>query len=177
MNSIHTSSKHYHRLVCISNLHLLTVWEMIGLNNRALSARNILSLNKRHLPVVDTSVLDLLKADSRNKALGLPCLANLGVQLIDLFERKTLGFVDHSPDEEDTDEAASAPDEEDLGSDVGVARSGTDEVGSRVCDSPVKKPVGGGGHGQGLCANLQWEDFSSDNPCAGSKQDISTYIK
>lgn len=54
---------------------------------------------------------------------GLPVLAvlgacharHLGVQLVDLLQRQTLGLVDEEVDEGDAEEAAGEPDEEDLG--------------------------------------------------------------
>lgn len=57
-------------------------------------------------------------------------MRNLGVELIDLLERKTLGLVDHAPDEEDAHEAETAPDEEHLRTKIGIAWTGIDHVGS-----------------------------------------------
>jgi hypothetical protein len=86
-------------------------------------------------------ILNVLERDGRDEARGLPRLADLAVELVDLLQRQTLGLVDHSPDEEDADEAASAPDEEDLGTEVGVSRAVVDHVGGGVSDGKVKEPV------------------------------------
>ena len=110
-------------------------------------------------------VLDILEGDGRNEARRLPGLGALAVKLVDLLEGKTLGLVDHGPDEEDADEAASAPDEEDLGTHVGVTGTVVDHVGGGVSDSKVQKPVRCGRHRKGLGADLEREDLTSHNPC------------
>ena len=138
-----------------------------------------LSISQARTAVVNGSILDILEGDRGNEARRLPRLGNLAVKLIDLLERKTLSLVDHSPDEEDADEAASTPDEEDLGAHVGVAWAGVDHVGRRVTDTKVKEPVGSGGHGKGLGADLEREDLTSDDPGdrppgAGEEEDVDT---
>lgn len=113
-------------------------------------------------------------------------MGDLGVELVDLLEGKTLGLVDHGPDEEDADEAEAAPDEEDLCAEVGVTGSGIDHVGSSaedllasaqrtvvrvwnlLSDGPVEKPVGGGGHGERLGAHLEREELTGDDPGDGT---------
>jgi hypothetical protein len=75
----------------------------------------------------------------RNEALGLPCLVDNAVKLINLFERKTLSLVNHEPDESNADEAESSPDEENLGLEIGALF--VDHVGSGVSDGPVEEPV------------------------------------
>jgi hypothetical protein len=59
----------------------------------------------------------------------LPRMWHLRVELVDLLEGEPFGLVDHAPHEDDADEAAAAPDEEDLGAEVGVAGVVVDEVG------------------------------------------------
>lgn len=68
---------------------------------------------------------------------------HLAVQLVDLLERQALGLVDEEVDEGDAEEAAAEPDEEDLGLQVGVPGPVVDEVGRRVGDGPVEKPLRG----------------------------------
>jgi hypothetical protein len=131
-------------------------------------------------------VLNILERDGGNEARRLPRVGALSVELVDLLEGEALGLVDHGPDEEDADETASAPDEEDLGAHVGVAGAVVDHVGGSVADGEVEKPavdvsisficglcsrdlpVGCGGHGQRLRADLEREDFTSDDPGDGS---------
>ena len=131
-----------------------------------LSHRSILKISQRVLPraVFISDVLNVLEADGRHEALALPRLADLEVKLVDLLEGQTLGLVDHEVDEGDADEAEAAPDEEDLGLQVGVARALVDHVGGGVGDGPVEEPVGGGGHGEGLGADLEGEDLAGNDP-------------
>lgn len=42
-------------------------------------------------------VVNINVCDLRNKVLGLPRLVDGAVELVDLFERKTLGLVNHEP--------------------------------------------------------------------------------
>ena len=114
--------------------------------NAPLAHSLALSLDERHVPVINVRVLHVLEGDGRHEALRFPGLVDLGIQLVDLLERKTLGLVDHGPDEEDADEAASAPDEEDLGTQVGIARACVDHVRGGVSNTEVEEPVGGRGH-------------------------------
>ena len=80
-----------------------------------------------------SDVLNLLERNCGHEAMALPRLGDLGVELVDLLEREALGLVDHGPDEEDADEAASTPDEEDFGAEIdtlgyGAARVLVEEV-------------------------------------------------
>jgi hypothetical protein len=43
--------------------------------------------------------IDLGKVQGRAEVLGLPCLAHDAVELVNLFEGKGFGFVDHEPTE------------------------------------------------------------------------------
>ncbi len=143
--------------------------------------RNILALNLLTVPLAPIP-LDPLPAQSplrrntgpnlpkrrrRPPLLALPRTApagHLGIQLVDLLEGQALGLVDHEVDEGDAQEAASEPDEEDLGLQVGVAGAEVDEVGRRVGDGPVEEPVGCGGHGEGFGADFEGEDLARDDP-------------
>ena len=90
----------------------------------------------------------------RHPSHTLTCHGNFGIELIDLLERKTLGLVDHEVDKRDAPEAAREPDEEDLALEVCVTGSEVDQERRAVSNRPVEQPVGGGGHGQRLCAHL-----------------------
>jgi hypothetical protein len=147
-----------------STLHLL-VHDLLVLD-ALLPHGSSLKIGQGVLPraVLIRNILNVLEADSGNKALALPRLADLEVELVDLLEGQTLGLVDHEVDEGDADEAEAAPDEEDLGLQVGVAGTLVDHVGGGVGDGPVEEPVGGGGHGEGLGADLEGEDLAGDDP-------------
>jgi hypothetical protein len=82
-----------------------------------------LSAVQTHAVSVHVSVLNPLREHSRNEARRLPGLRNLIVKLINLLERKPFRLVDHCPDEEDTDQAASAPDEKYFSANVSVPRA------------------------------------------------------
>jgi hypothetical protein len=125
-----------------------------------------LKVSQRALPcaIAVSDIANVLEADSRYESLALPRLADLAVELVNLLQGQTLGLVDHGPDECDADEAEAAPHEEDLGLKVRVAGTVVDHVRGGVGDGPVEEPVGGGGHGEGLGANLQWEDLAGDDP-------------
>jgi len=109
-----------------------------------------LKVSQRALPraIAIGDILNILEADSGHKALALPRLVDLAVKLVDLLEGQTLSLVDHAPNECDADEAETAPHEEDLGLQVGVARTVVDHIRGGVSNRPVEKPVGGGGHGE-----------------------------
>jgi hypothetical protein len=131
--------------------------------------RSSLQISQGALPrTFASNILDVLEADGRDEALALPRLADLAVELVDLLEGQALGLVDHEVDEGDADEAEAAPDEEDLGLQVGVAGAGVDHVRGGVGDGPVEQPVGCGGHGEGLGADLEREDLAGDDPGDGA---------
>jgi hypothetical protein len=114
-------------------------------------------LGRHHLLVLDLALAGLLGANIseahttlslgvqvvvRNlglEAAGLPRLLDGAVQLIDLFKGEALCFVDHEPHESDANEAEGAPDEEDLGLQVGALL--VDHVGGGVSNGPVEQPV------------------------------------
>lgn len=89
----------------------------------------------------------------------------LVLRAIDMvYDRLTLGLVDHSPHEEDTDEAEAAPDEEHLALKIGVTWTRIDHVWCGISDSPVEQPVARGRHRERLGSDLQWEDLTSHDP-------------
>lgn len=116
------------------------------------------------LVAVGKSLLALLPGDGRLPRGGTRRKLDLVVELIDFLETETLGLIDEHVDEENAQEAASEPDEEDLGLQVGGARSVVDQVGRREGNSPVEQPVGGGGDAQGLGTGAQREDLTRDDP-------------
>ena len=128
-------------------------------------ARSIgLDLGKASTAVVGVHVLDILEREGRNEARGLPGLGALAVELVDLLERKSLGLVDHGPDEEDANKAASTPDEEDLSTHVGVAGTVIDHVWGSVSNGKVEQPVGCCSHRERLGSDLEREDLTSNDP-------------
>lgn len=66
-----------------------------------------LDVSQRHGARVAADIHDVLEGHGGDPALGLPCLGDLCVKLVDLLQGETLGLVDKGPDEEDADEAAS----------------------------------------------------------------------
>lgn len=110
--------------------------------------------------------------------------------------KHTLGLVDEEEDEREAEEAARSPDEEDFAAKIGISWIGTDDVRSGVCNSlcsislqvrglicldayPIEQPVAGGSHRERLGANLQREDFTSNDPsarspAAGKEEDVNT---
>lgn len=136
-----------------------------------------LDVSKAGAAVVGLHVLNVLEGDGRDKARGLPGLGALAVELVDLLEGETLGLVDHAPDEEDADEAASAPDEEDLGAQVGVTGAVIDHVRGGVSNGEVEEPVAGSGHGERLGTDLERENLTGNDPGdwapgAGKEEDV-----
>ena len=65
-------------------------------------------------------------------------MRHLGVQLVHLLQTQTLGLVDQRVYEECADGAEGAPDVEDLGLEVGVARAVVHQVGRGIRDGPVE---------------------------------------
>ena len=110
------------------------------------------------------ALLELPECRGGHPSNTLSGIIDLSIQLIYLLQGEALGFVDHEVNKCNADEAAPSPDEKDLGLQVGIALSIIHEVWSRICDCPVQEPVGSRGHGEGLGADLQWEDFSCNDP-------------
>lgn len=101
----------------------------LGVLHALLASDLLLDLCEGEVAGVGVRLLHILEGDGRHEALRLPRVGHLGVELVHLLERETLGLVDHTPHEEDADEAAAAPNEEDFGAEVGVAGAGVDHVG------------------------------------------------
>ena len=158
---------HTNSLAAVAHVHAprldLLLNRMLLVTDTLLPDSDGLDICQRALAMIATDLPDLLEADGGDEADALPRLGNLGIELIDLFEGEALGLVDHGPDEEEADEAEAAPDEEDLGAEVRVTRAVVDHVRGRVGDGPVEEPVGRGGHGEGLGADLQGEDLTRDD--------------
>jgi hypothetical protein len=152
------------------NTHLNLLSSNLLMLHTLLPHRRILQIRQRALARTTSvrNVLNVLETDCWHKALALPRLADFAVELVDLLERQTLSLVDHEVDKGDADEAEAAPDEEDLGLQVGVARAVVDHVRGGVGDCPVEEPVGGGSHGERLGADLEREDFAGDDPGDGA---------
>jgi hypothetical protein len=115
--------------------------EALGVLSAPLAGSVVLDVGERCPAVVGTNVLNILERDAGNEAGRLPGLADLAVELIDLLERQTLGLIDHGPNEECADEAESTPDEEDLSTEIGIARAVVDHVRCSVSDGEVEEPV------------------------------------
>lgn len=74
--------------------------------------------------------------------------------------------------------AARSPYEEHLALEVRTIL--IDHVRCGVCDGPVEKPVGCGGHGQALGTCLERVQLSGDHPCywtpgAGEEEDVDAH--
>lgn len=102
----------------------------LGVLHALLANDLLLNFREREMPSVCMRVLDVLEGDRGHEALRQPRVGHLGVELVNLLECEALGLEDHAPHEEDADEAATAPDEEDLCAQVGVAGAGIDHEGS-----------------------------------------------
>lgn len=113
---------------------------------------------------------------SRSPLGRLASIRHLSVELVNLFQTETLGFVDEEPDVGDADEASAEPDKEDFGLEVGEALAVVDQIGGGIGNGPVEEPVGGGGHAEGLGTRGEGEDFAGDDPgertpSAGEEED------
>lgn len=74
------------------------------------------------------------------------------------------------------------PNEEDLGSEIGVAGSVVDEIWCCVRDCPVEQPVGRRRHRERFGADFEREDFTSDHPgtgapAAGKEEDVDATLE
>jgi len=153
---------------------------LIDMRHRPLPPRDSLDISERLPAIIRPDIRHLGVGDGRHEALGLPRLADLGVELVDLLEREALGLVDGEVDESATDEAEAAPDEEDFGLQVSVPGARVDHVRGGVGDGPVEQPVGGGGHGEGFGAGLEREELARDDPGdgapgAGEEEDVHAH--
>jgi hypothetical protein len=125
----------------------------VGLNGREFF-RSAGSLSFLHLPEGDGGC----PADAPASA------ADLHIEFVDLLEGEALGFVDHQVNKDDADEAARAPDEENLRLKIGVTRAVVYQVRRREGNNPVHEPVDRRRHGQGFGTDLQREDLAGDDP-------------
>jgi hypothetical protein len=105
-------------------------------------------------------LLNIREPDGWTEGLRLPCLTALGVQLIDLLESQTLGLVQEEVNKCDAHETEASPDEEHLGLQVGVSRTGINQVRGRVRNGPIQEPVGRSRHGQAFCTCLEREELA-----------------
>lgn len=138
---------------------------MIDVGNRPLPSGKGLDISQRLTASTGgTDILHLCEGDGGYETLGLPRLGDLGVEFVDLLERKALGLVDGKVDESAANQTESTPDEEHLGSQIGVTWSRVYHVGSGVGNGPVEKPVGGRGHGEGLGTCFEREELSGHDP-------------
>jgi hypothetical protein len=113
----------------------------LGVLSAPLAGGLSLCISQAHTAVVNMHILNVLEGDGRDKSRRFPRLADFAVKLVNLLKRQTLGLVDHGPDEEDADEAASTPNKEDLSTKIGVSRAVIDHVRGSISNRKVKKPV------------------------------------
>lgn len=85
-------------------------------------------------------------------------------EFLDLFKRKTLGFVHNKVGEDAGKETSTCPDPEYLGMKASLARTAVNEVGSGVTNSEVPQPVGCGTETQSLCTDVEREVLATDDP-------------
>lgn len=86
------------------------------------------------------------------------------VQNVDGLEGESLGLGNAEVGEDEAADASGSPDEEHLDTEVSVASTGVDEVGSGITNTEVPEPVGGGGHGHSLGTDVEREDLAGDDP-------------
>jgi hypothetical protein len=105
-------------------------------------------------------------------AVWFPACAGSGCgllqHLVDLFEGESLGLWDEEVGEGEGDDTETAPHEEDLGSQVGVAFAGADEVRCDNSNNTVPEPVGCGGETNTTRSDGEREDFSDNDPSGWS---------
>ena len=85
---------------------------------------------------------------------------------VDLLERQALGLGDEEIRVDKGAGAETAPDEEDLGTQVALV--GSDHVGGDDGDDAVPHPVGRGGQGDAAGADGKGKDLADDDPGAGA---------
>src|SRR5690606_21350885 len=84
--------------------------------------------------LLDGSSLLVSKALRGLEARGPPCGNTILKETVNLLKRETLSFLDEEEDKGNADEAARAPDEEDLDTEVGVAFTGINHVRGGITD-------------------------------------------
>lgn len=80
-------------------------------------------------PTLPRDTCSLLKANFGRPLGTLPRFPTIAIHLVNLFEGKTLGFVDEEVHETNAQEASGEPNEEDFALKVRVAIAIVDEVG------------------------------------------------
>jgi hypothetical protein len=146
----------------------------------SLSANTLVVRSSLSLLLPSTNLKLLGVADRRNPANGVPSTGNLGIKLINLFERKTLGLINAGVNKHTTYKAEATPDEEHLRLEIGVTGAAVHHVRGSVGNSPVEQPVGGGGDGETLRPSLKWEEFTCHDPGdrtprTGEEEDVNTH--
>lgn len=89
------------------------------------------------------SSLTFFEGDSGLPPSALACAADFVIQLVDLFQAESFGFINEEVHKGHADETGAEPDEEDLGLKIRVARSEINQVGRCECDGPVEEPLHG----------------------------------
>ena len=145
---------------------------MINMSNRLLAHSRRLDISQRLFAITRINITDLLEGNRGHERSRFPSLVLLGIHLIDLFKRKTLGLINKTPNEERTDQTEASPKEEHLGTHVDTrvrgSRVGVHHIGSSIGDGPVEKPIGSGGHGKTFGAGFEREDLTGDDPGDGT---------
>jgi len=96
--------------------------------------------------------------------------ARLAVKKIDLLQRQSSHFGDEEVCENPATKTRRPPDEKHFHTQTrsfhAVNTSGglVDEVRRRITDSEIPQPIASYAEGHTLCANIEWEYFSGDNP-------------
>lgn len=88
--------------------------------------------------------------------------------LVDLLERQTLGLRNEEVSVDASAGAQSAPDEEDLGTEVALTLGLANHVGSNGSDDCVPQPVAGGRETDTAGTDGQGEDLADQDPSAGT---------
>jgi len=83
---------------------------------------------------------------------------------VDLLEGEALGLRNEEVGEEEGEDAEGSPHEEDLGTEVGIALVGSNEVWGDDGNDAVPEPVGGGGETDTTGTNGDRKDFTNDDP-------------
>ena len=95
-----------------SNLRILL--QSLDVSHTPLPLRRIRHLAHAHPTLGIGHSLNILEANLGSERPALPSFGHDAVELIDLFQREALRFIDHEPNEGNADEAEAAPN---LGSD------------------------------------------------------------
>lgn len=88
---------------------------------------------------------------------------------VNLLQGKTLGLRNKEEGVDEAKEAEGAPDEEDLGAEVGVTGLSSDHVWGDDGNDAVPEPVGGSGESNTTGTDGKREDFTDKNPSGCQK--------